>query len=156
MRNFYFPPFHLLNYLLIFLLSFALAFLIFSAKVQAADFDFEIDYGKSKIFSQAEMDFCIEIIKSKLEPSGCTIRKVRYAGDNFNSHKNRKYLNSLAEGRGLQKKFVRCMVFYSDFKSPPDDGKISAWNYDSEYKDWQWWFGLYKVDGEWKLLTEGY
>lgn len=57
--------------------------LIFSAKVQATDFNFEVDYGKSKIFSQAEMDFCIEIIKSKLEPSGCTIRNVSYAGDEF-------------------------------------------------------------------------
>ena len=130
--------------------------LIFSAKVQAADFNFEIDYGQSKIFSQAEMDFCIEIIRSKLEPSGCKIRNVRYAGDEFNSHKNRKYLNSLAEGHGLKKKFTKCMLFYSDFKSPPDDGKISAWNYDSEYKDWQWWFGFYKIDGEWKLLTEGH
>ena len=118
--------------------------------------NFSVDYGESKIFSQADMDFCIEIIKSKLESSGCTIRNVRYAGDNFNSHKNRKYLNSLAESRGFQKKFVKCMVFYSDFKSPPDDGKISAWNYDSEYKDWNWYFGFYKVDGEWKLLTEGY
>ena len=139
----------------IFLLSFAFAILIFSAKVQAADFNFEIDYGKSKIFSQAEMDFCIEIIRNKLESGGCTIRKVRYAGDKFNSHANRKYLNSLAEGQGLKKKFAKCMVFYSDFKSPPDDGKISAWNYDSEYQ-WQWWFGLYKIDGEWKLLTSGY
>ena len=133
---------------------FGFLILIFTESANAENFS--VDYGESKIFSQADMDFCIEIIKSKLESSGCTIRNVRYAGDNFNSHKNRKYLNSLAESRGFQKKFVKCMVFYSDFKSPPDDGKISAWNYDSEYKDWNWYFGFYKVDGEWKLLTEGY
>lgn len=138
----------------IFLFGFALVIFIFSAKVQAADF--KIDYGTSKIFSQAEMDFCIEIIKNNLESSGCTIRNIRYAGDNFNSHENITYLNDLAKGHGFTKNFIKCMVFYSDYKSPPDDGKISAWNYDSEYKDWQWWFGFYEVDGEWKLLTSGY
>ncbi len=116
----------------------------------------KIDYGNSKIFSRAEMDFCIDIIKYELKRSGCTLHSVRYAGDKFDSHKNRTYLNSLAKSRGFKKKFRKCMVFYSDYRSPPDDGKISAWNYDSEYTDWQWWFGFYKEDGEWKLLTSGY
>ena len=66
-----------------------------------------------------------------------------------------KYMNELAEGHGFEKKFTACMVFYTDFISPPDDGKISAWNYDSEYKNYSWYFGLYE-DGTWKLLTWGY
>ena len=133
------------------------AVVIFSTHSQAAT-EFTIDYGKSKIFSKADMDYAIGIIRYELGRSGCTLLRVRYAGDNYYSHENRKYLNSLAESRGFDKKFTKCMVFFSDYMSPPDphDGKPTAWNYDSEYKDWTWYFGFYKEDGEWKLLSDGY
>lgn len=128
---------------------------VFSAQVEAED-EPTIDYGNSKIFSQAEMDFCIEKIKNDYKDNGVKILNIRYAGDNYNSHENRKYLNSLAEGHGLKKKFSKCMVFFIDYRTPPDDGRIFAWEPDTVYKDWQYWFGFYKPDGEWKYLTSGY
>ncbi len=133
------------------------ALMIFSAQVEASD-EPTIDYGNSKIFSQAEMDFCIAKIKSDYKDNGAKILNIRYAGDEYNSHENRKYLNSLADSRGFKKKFSKCMVFLIDYRTPPasDDGKFFAWEPDTVYKDWQYWFGFYKPDGEWKYLTSGY
>ena len=99
--------------------------------------------------------FAIETINQTLCEWKCTPLKIQYGGDELNSAKNIAYMNELAEGKGFEKKFSACMVFYTDFISPPDDGKISAWNYDSEYKNYSWYFGLYE-DGTWKLLTWGY
>ncbi len=137
----------------IFLLSFAFAILIFSGRASAEEI--QIDYGDSKIFSRADMDFCVEVIREKLEPVGCTIHNIRYGGDKMNSKENIKYLKTLAKARKINKKVTGCMFFLTDFLSPPDDGKISAWNYDCEYTDMQWWFAVYK-DGSKELLTSGY
>lgn len=131
--------------------------LIISPQVKAADV--VIDYGNSKIFTQADMDFCIEIIKEQLKRSNCTLHNVRYVGDEkSNSRENIKYLNELAESRNYKKKFTKCLLFMTDYQSPPDphDEIPTAWNYDSEYTDYSWYFGFYKVDGEWKLLSSGY
>ena len=140
-----------------FMLSAALLVLIFSSQANAENF--KIDYGESKIFSKADMDFCIEIINEQLKRSGCTLHVVRYVGDKkSNSRENIKYLNSLAESRNFKKKFSKCLLFETEYLSPPDphDGKPTAWNYDTEYKNYMWYFGFYKIDGEWKLLTSGY
>ena len=99
--------------------------------------------------------FAIETINQTLREWKCTPLKIQYGGDELNSAENIAYMNELAEGKGFEKKFSACMVFYTDFISPPDDGKISAWNYDSEYKNYSWYFGFYE-DGTWKLLTWGY
>lgn len=131
--------------------------LIFSSQVEAADV--KIDYGNSKVFSKADMDFCIEVIKKQLEENGCTLHSVTYVGDEkSNSKENIKYMNSLAEGNNFKKKFSKCLFLKTDFLSPkdPKDGKVTAWRYDTEYKDYDWYFGFYEVDGEWKLLTFGY
>ena len=141
----------------IFAMMLALVILIFSSQVQAADVS--IDYGKSKIFTRRDMNYCIYVIQKNLNEWGCTLKSVRYVGDEIsNSEKNIKYLNELAESRKFKKKFSKCLVFETDFISPPDphDGKITAWNYDSEYTNYTWYFGFYKVDGKWKLLTSGY
>lgn len=99
--------------------------------------------------------FAVDTINQKLREWKCTPLRIQYGGDELNNAENIKYMNDLAEGNGFEKKFSACMVFYTDFHSPPDDGKISAWNYDSDYKNYSWYFGLYS-DGEWKLLTWGY
>ncbi len=99
--------------------------------------------------------FAVDTINQKLREWKCTPLRIQYGGDELNNAENIKYMNDLAEGNGFEKKFSACMVFYTDFHSPPDDGKISAWNYDSDYKNYSWYFGLYE-DGEWKLLTWGY
>jgi len=105
--------------------------------------------------SYEDSTFAIETINQKLREWKCTPLRIQYGGDELNNAENIAYMNDLAEGHGFDKKFSACMVFYSDFHSPPDDGTLSAWNYDSDYKNWSWYFGLYE-DGEWKLLTWGY
>ena len=105
--------------------------------------------------SREDSTFAFKTILQELYDWKCTPLKIWYGGDELNNAENINYLNELAESRGFEKKFTACMVFYSDFHSPPDDGKISAWNYDSDYTNYSWYFGLYK-DGKWKLLTSGY
>ena len=105
--------------------------------------------------SYEDSTFAVETINQKLREWKCTPLRIQYGGDELNNAENIKYMNELAEGQGYEKKFTACMVFYTDFHSPPDDGTISAWNHDSDYKNWSWYFGRYS-DGTWKLLTWGY
>lgn len=121
----------------------AVAILMFAAQAEA--------------ISREDSTFAFQTVTQKLNWWKCTPLKIWYGGDELNNAENVAYMNELAESRGCHKKFTACMVFYSDFIAPPDphDGKISAWRYDSEYKNWSWYFGLYE-DGEWKLLTWGF
>lgn len=105
--------------------------------------------------SREDSCFAFETITKTLCEWKCTPLKIWYGGDELNSAENVAYMNELAESRGFEPKFSACMVFYSDFRSPPDDGTISAWNYDSKYENYSWYFGLYS-DGTWKLMTSGY
>ena len=135
----------------------AFAILIFSSQVKAADVS--VDYGNSKIFTWRDMNYCIYVIQKNLTKWGCTLKNVRYIGDEIsNSEENIKYLNELAESHKFSKRFTKCLVFETDFISPhdPHDGTITAWNYDSEYNNYVWYFGFYEVDGKWKLLSNGY
>ena len=111
----------------------------------------------AKKLTAADADFAFTTITQKLRWWNCTPLNIRWSGIDLEKAENVKYMNDLAQGHGLYKKFTACMVFYSDFISPPDphDGKVTAWNYDKEYKNYSWYFGLYD-DGEWKLLTFGY
>ncbi len=115
--------------------------LMFSAQVEAISYE--------------DSTFAIDAINQKLRAWKCTPLKIWYAGDECNNAENIAYMNELAAGHGFEQNFTACMVFYSDFRSPPDDGKISAWNPDTDYKNWSWYFGFYD-DGTWKLLTWGY
>lgn len=106
--------------------------------------------------SSADAVFAFRTITQKLHEMNCTPLNIRYSGIALDDAGNVSYMNRLADGYGFDKNFTACMVFYSDFHSPPDphDGKPTAWNYDSDYKDYTWYFGLYK--GEWILMTWGY
>ena len=105
--------------------------------------------------SYEDSTFAVETINQKLRKWKCTPLKIQYGGDELNNAENIAYMNALAEGHDFKQEFSACMVFYSDFRSPKDDGTLSAWNYDTDYKNYSWYFGLYS-DGEWKLLTWGY
>ena len=117
--------------------------IIFSVRVEAV------------AISDSEIEDATEIVAEKLRYWNCTEIKIWYGGDELNSEENIAYMNELALANGFEEKFTACMVLYSDFHSPPDDGDISAWEYDTDYENYSWYFGLYE-DGEWKLLTWGY
>jgi len=121
--------------------AFLLCILLFSAQVEA--------------ISCEDSTFAVEIINQKLREWKCTPLKIQYGGDELNNAENIAYMNDLAEGHGFNREFSACMVFFTDFRSPKDDGTLSAWNYDTDYKNYSWYFGFYS-DGTWKLLTWGY
>ena len=121
----------------------AFVIMTIAAQVQAAE------------LSAADATVALDTITQKLREWHCMPLRIWYSGIALDDEQNVAYMNSLAKAHGFDEKFTACMVFYSDFHSPPDDGEISAWEHDTDYKDWSWYFGLYE-DGEWKLLTFGY
>ena len=127
-----------------FFMTAAVVVLMFFAQADAAE------------ISSADATCAVETINQRLREWNCTPLKIWYSGIVLDDAKNVAYMNELATGQNLEPKFTACMIFYSDFRSPPDshDGKITAWNYDSEYKNYSWYFGLY--EGKWILMTNGY
>ncbi|MBE5832260.1 MAG: hypothetical protein E7306_11050 [Butyrivibrio sp.] len=109
-----------------------------------------IDYGTSQIYTKADMDEAIVLIKEKFEDfEGCELHNIRYATDECNSEENIAWMNDLEEGQN----FTQCIVFLSDFHTPKDGGL--TWEPDTEYKDWTW--NLARAEGgEWHLVTWGY
>lgn len=118
-----------------------IALVMFAAQVEAVE------------LTSADSTFAVETINNTLRDWKCTPLKIWYSGTPLNDAENVAYMNQLANGQ----KITACMLFYSDFRSPsdPHDGKVTAWNYDAEYKNYSWYFALY-TDGTWKLMTYGY
>ena len=122
-----------------------IALLMFAAQVEAVS------------LTSDNTTFAFQTITKTLHEWNCTPIKIWYSGIDLDDADNIAYMNQLADSRGFDHGFVACMVFYSDFISPPDphDGKPTAWNYDSEYKNYSWYFGLHE-DGNWYLMSNGY
>lgn len=110
-----------------------------------------IDYGVSDIYSAADMDAAVGLIKNEFAAwDGCELHSIRYGSDRCNSEENVKWMNDLG---GKDAKFTQCIEFVSDFHSPKDGG--DGWIADHEYTNWRWW--LARTDnGAWKLMTWGY
>jgi len=119
--------------------------------------DVKIFYGKSEIYSKADMDAALVVVNETFGKwQGCTMRDIRYYGDECNNEENLKWMNELREARKIDdKKFTQCIGFLSDFYTSKDAANHTTFNPESEYKNWQWW--LARTDGgDWKLLTFGY
>ncbi len=112
-----------------------------------------IDYGTSAIYSKAEMDSAIDIIKKQFRSfNGCELYRLSYMSDEkCNSESNIKWMNDLRPD-GSKEVFTQCIAFDSSFRSPEKGG--GAWEADEEYT-WSWW--LARSDGgQWTLMTWGY
>jgi len=108
-----------------------------------------VDYGKSEIYSQEEMDSAVELIKKEFSAwDGCKLHSISYRGDEY-SKNNVDYCNELEKDAG----YDECIVFESSFHSPKDGG--DAWNPDEEYAGWDWYLAR-KSNGSWTLLMWGY
>ncbi|MBQ7704010.1 MAG: hypothetical protein IJT73_01065 [Selenomonadaceae bacterium] len=117
---------------------------------QASAAKLEINYGSSKIYTQADMDSAIKIVKKNFGKwKGCRLKNIRYAGDNCNSSENLNWLNDLRPTEN----FAQCIEFFSDFYVAKKTNTI--FNPNSEYKNWQWWLAR-KFGGDWQLVTFGY
>jgi len=108
-----------------------------------------VDYGKSEIYSQQDMDSAIGVIKKEFSSwEGCELHTISYVSDEI-CKDNVDYCNELKENAG----YDECIVFESSFHSPISGG--DAWTPDNEYTGWNWYLAR-KDNGAWTLLTWGY
>ena len=115
----------------------------------------EIDYGKSELYTEADMDDAIAVIRAEFDTwEGCELKAVRYAGDENDNDENLKWLNDLAAAKDVfSGSYTDVIGFVSDFHSPVE--QVGAWEADTDYTDWQWWLAR-QAGGDWELLTWGY
>ncbi len=108
-----------------------------------------IDYGKSEIYSQQDMDSAIEVIKKEFATwDGCDLNEISYLGDDI-AKDSIDYCNQLKQDAA----FDECIVFESSFHSPKNGG--DAWEPDEENTGFSWYLAR-KENGAWTLLTWGY
>ena len=108
------------------------------------------DYGTSKLYTADELKQAAIQVKCEFATfAGCELHSLRYAGDEFNTDENLKWMNSISEGRN----FVQVAKFLTDFHSPTEGG--GAWKPDTEMKDWEWWLAREQGKG-WLLVTHGH
>ena len=114
-----------------------------------------VDYGQSKIYKDADIDSALDPILAEFAKwEGCTMQRLAYAGDELATSKL-DYVNSLREG-GTDE-FDQAIVFLTDFHSPsPKQAKETAWDPDTDYKNYGWFLGRTGAKGAWKLLTWGW
>ena len=114
----------------------------------------KIDYGASSIYTKAEMDEAIELIKKEFSTwDRCELHSISYSTDDACSESNIAWMNEMEKATDADETFTQCIMFKSDFHSPLHGG--SGFNPDEEYTDWQWWLAR-SEDGQWKLMTYGY
>lgn len=114
----------------------------------------KIDYGASSIYTKAEMDEAIELIKKEFSTwDGCELHSISYSTDDACSESNIAWMNEMEKATDAEETFTQCIMFKSDFHSPLHGG--SGFNSNEEYTDWQWWLAR-SESGQWKLMTYGY
>ena len=113
-----------------------------------------VDIGKSEIYSEEDRHAAIDKINEEFASwKGCTMKGIRYAGDDCVTEDNLKRLNELE----VDKNYTECIEFLIDFHSPArtTDLEGTSWEADSDYLDYEWW--LARTDGgEWEIVTYGY
>ncbi|MBQ6560220.1 MAG: M15 family metallopeptidase [Erysipelotrichaceae bacterium] len=108
-----------------------------------------IDYGKSVLYTKAELDEVFTRIKCQFASwKGVELHALRYAGDTCNNDENLAWLNSI---NGTN--YSRIIEVFSDFHTPKDGfGTMEA---DHDYTDYQWWLACGE-DGDWDIVSFGY
>ncbi|MEE0958397.1 MAG: M15 family metallopeptidase [Ruminococcus sp.] len=110
----------------------------------------EIDHGKSNNFSQDDLKAAVVSIKCQFAFwDGCTLKSIRYAGDNAVTEEAVSQLK--AKNPKLNASQVAC--FLMDFHTS-DKTDSTTFEPNHDYKDYQWW--LSKSDDGWEILDFGY
>ena len=110
------------------------------------------DYGNSGLYTREELEEAAIQVKCDFATwKGCELHSLRYAGDECNTQENINWLNSLDSGA----RYVQVAEFVGNFHSPVTSDKLSTWERDTEYTDYQWWLGR-TDDGSWQLVSSGY
>ncbi len=109
-----------------------------------------IDYGKSVLYTKAELDEVFTRIKCQFASwEGVELHALRYAGDTCNNDANLVWINSLSEGAN----YSRISEVFSDFHTPEEGyGTLEK---DHDYEDFQWWLACGE-DGDWDIVSFGY
>lgn len=109
-----------------------------------------IDYGKSVLYTKAELDEVFTRIKCQFASwKGVELHALRYAGDTCNNDANLAWINSLSEGSN----FSRIIEVFSDFHTSKEGyGTLEP---DQHYSDFQWWLACGE-DGDWDIVSFGY
>ena len=105
--------------------------------------------GESGRYTFHDLSSAALLVEESLSSWGCELHALRYAGDEANNEENLSWLKNLGEGA----EYVECLEFVTDFHSPAEGE--GAWNYDTEYTDYQWWLARTE-GGSWELLSWGY
>ena len=112
-----------------------------------------VDYGKSDIYSEEDMNEAVRVIQEKIESwKGCTMSKARYASDKWAKKDHLQWLNEIQGNRD----YTQSIRFYADFhtSSEKEDLIGSEWDPDTEYKDYEFDLGREK-DGTWEIVSWG-
>ena len=118
---------------------------------KAKSTDLKIDYGKSEIYSNQDLEDAVIQLKCKFANyEGSELQTIRYAGDEDVNDKNLKWVNKL----NPEAKYIDVVEFFTDFKTP-EDTKGTTLEPNHEYKDYQWWLARTKDDG-WEVVSFGY
>ncbi len=119
---------------------------------EAPSSDFEVNYGESQLYTQAEIDAAVDVIMAEFNTwEGCTMKALSFT-DDATCEENVEYCQMLDPEGG----FDQCIVFKSSFHSPnAEQAEGTAWEPDQDYNDWEWYLAR-SAGGDWKLLTWGY
>lgn len=121
---------------------------------QADEPSYEVDYGKSKLYSKDDMNAAIETIMYEFDGwGGCTMKRISYAGDKTSS-KQVAYCNELRDES--EPEFDEAIVFTTLFHSPSaEESEGTAWESDTDYDGFTWYLAR-SSKGPWELMTCGY
>lgn len=109
----------------------------------------EIDLGNSKVFTKEELKAAALQVKCAFAGFGCTLKSLRYGGDECNSQENIDYVNSLQEGAN----YTRVIEIFTNFHTPKEGTVV--FDPDKDMKDYQWLLVETENDG-WQIVAQGY
>lgn len=110
----------------------------------------EIDLGKSKTFTEEDLNDAVIQIKCKYAFwPGCELKSIRYAGDDAVTDEKIKWINELGTGEN----YTEIVEFLMDFHTT-DEVTDTTLEVNHDYKDYQWWLVKTKDDG-WDIIYQG-
>lgn len=132
-----------------FLSLFLLLPMIFSFSAGGSVKDVQTHEVRSELYSQAEIDSAIEVIKGEFASRwwrGCTLTEIYYAGDELTTkHQDWADRNNAEE----------VLVLLSSFDVDSSGGYDGVLNPDSTYDNWLWIL-VRSGKGTWKHVDHGY
>ena len=121
--------------------------------------DCTVDYGTSELYTEADIDSALDVVLAEFGTwDGCTLKKIAFMGDEACNADELAYVNELREAQMPDEaEFDQALVLTSEFHSPSaEQAENTAWEPDTDYRDWTWHLGRTGADGSWKLLTWGF